>query len=70
MVAVMGARDGTTDPMGAGSVMYGWASYDTALSASNIAELSSTPFAAIPEPSSSMLSLLGSLAMVTRRKRD
>ncbi len=70
MVAVMGARDGTTDPMGAGSTMYGWATYDTALGAGDIAELSSTPFSAIPEPSSSMLLLLGGLAVVMRRIRS
>lgn len=69
MVAVMGARDGTTDPMGAGSVMHGWASYDSALNAGDIAELSNTPFAPIPEPSSPGLLILGSLLMVTHRKR-
>lgn len=69
MVALMGARDGTTDPMGDGSTMYGWASYDTALGAGDIAELAITPFAAIPEPSSSMLFLLGGLTVLARRSR-
>ena len=37
--AIMGARDGTTDPMAEGSVMYGWATYNTALSDADIATL-------------------------------
>ena len=42
--AVMGARDGTGDPMGEGSVMYGWASYDRALTDAEVASLVDTPF--------------------------
>ena len=40
----MGARDGTTDPFGEGSVMHGWASYNTALSEADVLALSTTPF--------------------------
>ena len=43
--AIMGARDGTTDPMADDSVMNGWATYNTALGEADIAALSATPFA-------------------------
>ncbi|MGY8686306.1 MAG: LamG-like jellyroll fold domain-containing protein, partial [Verrucomicrobiales bacterium] len=42
--AVFGARDGTTDPAGDGSVLHGWATYDFALSADDVAALAATPF--------------------------
>ena len=44
--AVMGARDGTTDPFGEGSVMYHWATYNTALSEDDIAALAADSFGA------------------------
>ena len=43
-VSVMAAQPGFIDPMDEGSTMYGWATYNTALSASDVETLSSTPF--------------------------
>lgn len=40
----MAARMGTVDLMGDGSVMHGWASYNTALSDEDIAVLADSPF--------------------------
>ncbi len=68
-VTVMGARDPVIDPMGDGSVMYGWATYDSALSDLDIGELAVTDFEAIPEPSTSVLFLLGGLALGFRHRR-
>lgn len=45
---VMAAQTGAIDPMGDGSVMYGWATYNSALTAENIALLSSSPFGVDP----------------------
>ena len=57
---LMQARIATpVDPMGEGSVVYGWATYDAALSAEAIATLAQTPFPAGdgPDPSGSPVAL-------------
>ena len=56
-VSVMAAQPTFIDKMGAGSVMYGWATYNTALSAGDVAGLAGSPFPPGREPLPPLMSV-------------